>query len=155
MPHEACQHLHALAISTGVEKFAGPKLISASVPGKGAGGESGQVHFDPLHENPRASLLLANDTLYLTWASSCDVDPYHGWVMAYDPQTLAQKAVLNTTPDGDQGGIWASDTGPGADAARQYLLADRQWHIRCLVRRPGLWRLGPKVDASRLFDCGT
>ena len=95
---EYFQHLHALAITTGIEKFAGPKLISASVPGKGAGGENGQVRFDPLHENPRASLLLANDTLYLTWASSCDVDPYHGWVMAYDPQTLAQKAVLNPRP---------------------------------------------------------
>jgi len=35
--------------------------------------------------------------------------------MAYDPQTLQQIAVLNTTPDGDQGGIWASDTGLGAD----------------------------------------
>jgi hypothetical protein len=114
---EYFQHLHALAITTGVEKFDGPKLISASVPGKGAGGENGQVRFDPQLENPRASLLLANDTLYLTWASSCDVDPYHGWVMAYDPQTLAQKAALNVTPDGDQGGIWASDTGPGADPA--------------------------------------
>ncbi len=114
---EYFQHLHALAITTGVEKFDGPKLISASVPGKGAGGENGQVRFDPLHENPRASLLLVNDTLYLTWASSCDLGPYHGWVMAYDAQTLAQKAVLNTTPDGDQGGIWASDTGPGADTA--------------------------------------
>ncbi len=100
-----------------MEKFDGPKLISASVPGKGAGGEHGQVRFDPLLENPRASLLLVNDTLYLTWASSCDVDPYHGWVMAYDPQTLVQKGVLNVTPDGNQGGIWASDTGPGADTA--------------------------------------
>lgn len=113
---EYFQHLHALAITTGVEKFDGPKLISASVRGKGDGGKNGQVRFDPLRENPRASLLLANNTLYLTWASSCDLDPYHGWVMAYDPQTLAQKAVLNVTPDGDQGGIWASDTGPGADA---------------------------------------
>jgi hypothetical protein len=114
---EYFQHLHALAITTGMEKFDGPKLISASVPGKGAGGEHGQVRFDPLLENPRAPLLLVNDTLYLTWASSCDVDPYHGWVMAYDPQTLVQKGVLNVTPDGDQGGIWASDTGPGADTA--------------------------------------
>jgi outer membrane protein assembly factor BamB len=114
---EYFQHLHALAITTGVEKFAGPKLISASVPGKGAGASQGQVVFDPLRENPRASLLLTNDALYLTWASSCDVDPYHGWVMAYDPQTLAQRAVLNVTPDGSEGGIWAADTGPGADAA--------------------------------------
>ena len=112
---EYFQHLHALAITTGVEKFGGPKLIAASVPGRGAGAQGGQVRFDPLLENPRASLLLANNALYLSWASSCDVDPYHGWIMAYDPQTLAQKAALNLTPDGDQGGIWASDTGPAAD----------------------------------------
>jgi hypothetical protein len=115
--NEYFQHLHALAITTGVEKFGGPKLISASVPGRGAGAENGKVSFDALRENPRASLLLANNVLYLTWASSCDVDPYHGWVMAYDPHTLAQKAVLNVTPDGSEGGIWMSDTGPGADAS--------------------------------------
>jgi len=113
---EYFQHLHALAITTGAEKFGGPKLISASVSGKGAGASNGRVNFDPLRENPRASLLLDRGVLYLTWASSCDVDPYHGWVMAYDPHTLAQSAVLNVTPDGSEGGIWASDTGPAADA---------------------------------------
>ena len=115
--NEYLQHLHALAITTGAEKFAGPKLISASVPGKGDGAQNGQVSFNALRENPRSSLLLANDVLYLTWASSCDVDPYHGWVMVYDSHSLAQKAVLNVTPDGAEGGIWMSDTGPAADAS--------------------------------------
>ncbi len=114
--NEYFQHLHALAITTGVEKFGGPKLITASVPGKGAGVDKGQIPFDPLRENPRAALLLANNLIYLTWASSCDVDPYHGWVMAYDSQTLAQRAVLNVNPDGREAGIWLSDTGPAADA---------------------------------------
>jgi hypothetical protein len=36
--------------------------------------------------------------------------------MAYDAQTLAQKAVLNVNPDGHEAGIWLSDTGPAADA---------------------------------------
>jgi outer membrane protein assembly factor BamB len=36
--------------------------------------------------------------------------------MAYDAATLEQKAVFNDTPDGNDGGIWASDTGPAADA---------------------------------------
>ena len=36
--------------------------------------------------------------------------------MAYDPQTLAQKAVLNVNPDGSEAGIWLSDTGPAADS---------------------------------------
>jgi hypothetical protein len=31
---EYFQHLHALAITTGVEKFGGPRLITATVPGK-------------------------------------------------------------------------------------------------------------------------
>src|SRR2546430_16007708 len=105
------QSLHALAITTGAEKFGGPKQIAARVRGRGDGSKNGEVQFDALRENPRAALLLANKTLYLTWGSSCDVDPYHGWVMAYDPQTLEQKAVLNVTPDGSEGGIWASDTG--------------------------------------------
>ena len=112
---EYYQHLHALAITTGVEKFGGPKLITASVPGRGAGASKGQVAFDALRENPRAALTLANNMVYLEWASSCDVDPYHGWVISYDAQTLAQKSVLNVNPDGTQAGIWLSDTGPAVD----------------------------------------
>jgi hypothetical protein len=112
---EYFQHLHALGITTGAEKFQGPKLITASVPGKGAGSSGGQVRFDPLRENPRAALLLVGSTLYLSWASSCDVGPYHGWLMAYSAETLEQKGVLNITPDGSEGGIWESDTGPAAD----------------------------------------
>ncbi|MGA7753054.1 MAG: pyrrolo-quinoline quinone [Candidatus Sulfotelmatobacter sp.] len=121
IPHRASadeyfQHLHALAITTGVEKFGGPKLVTASVPGRGAGRSNREVAFDPLRENPRAALTLANNNVYLAWASSCDVDPYHGWVMAYDAQTLAQKAVLNVDPDGSEAGIWLSDTGPAVDS---------------------------------------
>ncbi len=113
---EFFQHLHALAITTGVEKFGGPKLITASVPGQGSGAVNGKVAFDPLKENARAALTLANNNVYILWASSCDVDPYHGWVMGYDAQTLAQKAVLNVNPNGREAGIWLSDTGPAVDA---------------------------------------
>jgi len=66
-------------------------------------------------ELPRAALLLVNGQVYLTWGSSCDVGPYHGWVMAYDARTLAQTAVFNTSPDAEESGIWQSDNGPAAD----------------------------------------
>jgi hypothetical protein len=96
------QQLHALAITTGAEKFGGPVKIEAS-------------GFNPLRELPRAGLLLSRGQVYLTWASSCDVAPYHGWVMAYDARTLAQTAAFNTSPDASESGIWQSDNGPAAD----------------------------------------
>jgi hypothetical protein len=109
------QQLHALSVATGAEKFGGPVEIQASVHGSGEGSKDGAVAFEPLRENPRAALLLSNGTVYLTWGSSCDVGPYHGWVMGYDARTLKQKTVFNTSPDADDSGIWASDTGPAAD----------------------------------------
>jgi len=109
------QKLHALALTTGAEKFGGPVEIKASVKGRGAESSGGVVSFNPLRELPRAGLLLVNGSVILTWGSSCDVSPYHGWVMAYDARTLAQKAVLNTSPDAQQSGIWQSDTAPAAD----------------------------------------
>ena len=83
-----------------------------TVRGSGTGSKNSTIAFESLRENPRAALLLANETVYLTWGSSCDVGPYHGWVMAYDAGTLQQKTVFNASPDADDSGIWASDTGP-------------------------------------------
>ena len=113
--NEFQQQLHALAVTTGVEKFGGPMEIQAKVPGQGEGSRDGNLVFDPLRENPRAGLLLSNGMVYLSWASSCDVGPYHGWVMAYDARTLKQRGVFNTSPNADDSGIWASDTGIAAD----------------------------------------
>ena len=124
LPDEYNQRLHALAVTTGLEKFGGPVDIQASISGHGAGSFGvGKLTFDPLTENPRASLLLANGTVYLTWGSSCDVGPYHGWVMAYGAHSLKQKAIFNASPDADDSGFWASDTGPAADKDGSVFLA--------------------------------
>jgi hypothetical protein len=117
------QRLHALAVTTGAEKFGGPVTIQASVKTTSLRILHTQEDFDPLRENPRAALLLADGKVYLTWASSCDVGPYHGWMMAYDAHTLAQTGVFNTSPDADQSGIWAGDTGPAADASGNIYVA--------------------------------
>jgi hypothetical protein len=115
------QKLHALAVNNGVEKFGGPVEIKASVNGTGGGSVGGGdaasslVPFDPLYELPRAGLALTSGQVYLTWASSCDVRPYHGWVMAYDARTLKQTAVFNTSPDDNESGIWQSDMAPAVD----------------------------------------
>jgi hypothetical protein len=117
------QRLHALAVTTGAEKFGGPVVIQASMSGSGRGSSFGKLSFNPLRDNPRAALLLNHGTVYLTWASACDVGPYHGWLMAYDARSLRQKAVFNASPDGDDSGIWAGDTGPAADKAGDIFVA--------------------------------
>jgi hypothetical protein len=108
---EYVQKLHSLDVATGAEKLGSPVTIRASVDGKGAGSSKGKVAFDPLRENPRAALLIANGNVYLTWASSCDVAPYHGWIIAYDAHTLTQTAVFNVSPDAEEGEILLGDTG--------------------------------------------
>jgi hypothetical protein len=111
------QRLHALDIATGVEKFGGPVLIQAKVRGKGDGARGGYVAFDPLRQNQRPALLLANGIVYLGFASHGDVLPWHGWVLGYDATTLQQVAAYNVSPNTYGGGIWMSGGGLAADAA--------------------------------------
>jgi hypothetical protein len=43
--------------------------------------------------------------------------PWHGWILGYSASTLQQVAVLNTTPNGSDGGIWGGGQGLLADSA--------------------------------------
>jgi len=105
------QRLHALDISSGVEKFGGPVVIAGSYPGAGQGSKGGTISFEA-QGTQRAALLLLNGVIYIGWAT-----PAHGWIMAYDAQTLAQVAVFNTTPNSVLGGVWQSGAGLAADDA--------------------------------------
>ncbi len=115
------QRLHALDITSGAEKFGGPVVIQAAVPGNGTGSSNGSITFNPKIQNQRAALLLQNGAVYIGWGSHCDVGSYHGWLMAYDAKLLVQRAVWVTTPNGEQGAIWESGSGPAADATYTYV----------------------------------
>ncbi|HEY3974207.1 MAG TPA: immunoglobulin domain-containing protein [Candidatus Sulfotelmatobacter sp.] len=116
--------LHALDVAAGKELFGGPKEIQAQYPGTGDGTNGVSVVFDPAQYLQRPALLLANGTIYTTWASHCDVEPYTGWVIGYSESTLAQASVLNLTPNGNHGGIWMAGDGPAADSAGYVYLMD-------------------------------
>jgi hypothetical protein len=110
------QRLHAINLADGTEKLNGPTVIAASVPGNGAGSSGGTVTFDPLKENERAALIEANGSVWISWASHCDIGPYHGWTMGYNAANISQQtAVYNNTPNGSDGGIWMSSGGDAAD----------------------------------------
>jgi hypothetical protein len=119
-PH---QFLHALDVTTGMDRAGSPVEIKASAPGSGSGSANGQIAFDPKIELQRAGLLLQNGVVYIAWASHCDVSPWHGWVMAYDAKTLAQRGAYLATPTGNAGGIWQSGMGLSADDTGVYFVS--------------------------------
>jgi hypothetical protein len=112
------QHLHALDIRTGKEKFGGPVAIDSSieVPGSGDGSAGGHVPFNATTQNQRSGLLLLGGVVYAAWAAHNDMGPYHGWVIGFDAHTLQVVRVFNTTPNGGLGGIWMSADGISSDA---------------------------------------
>ncbi|HVN17383.1 MAG TPA: hypothetical protein VMU05_01380 [Dongiaceae bacterium] len=109
------QRLHALDATTGAEVRGGPVDISAKYPGTGDNSSGGYVIFDPAQYKERAGLLLVGNTLYLAWASHCDIRPYTGWIMGYNATSLAQTTVLNITPNGNEGAIWNAGAGMASD----------------------------------------
>ncbi len=115
------QRLHALDITTGEDKPGSPVIIVAQVNGKGYDKSKGTpsiVTFNTREANQRPALLFVNGVIYIAWGSFGDTDPYHGWVLGYTYNGTAfrQVSVYNTTPDGQEGGIWMSGAGPAADA---------------------------------------
>jgi Abnormal spindle-like microcephaly-assoc'd, ASPM-SPD-2-Hydin len=109
------QQLHALDITNGLEKVNPPVTIAAKVPGTADDAVNGVISFNPLLQHDRPALTLANGVVYLSFASHCDIQPYHGWILGYDETKLAQEVVFNTTANGDEGGFWEAGCGPGVD----------------------------------------
>lgn len=111
------QFLHAVDMTTGADRANSPVDIQASVRSPGGA----QVLFVPQWELNRPALLLGHGVLYVAFGSHCDLYHFasHGWVLAYDPTTLAQLAAFNTSPDPAEGlaSIWAGGFGLAADAA--------------------------------------
>ena len=118
------QRLHALDITTGAEQFGGPVDIAAKYPGTGDNSQGGFVIFDPKQYKERAGLLLVNHVVYTFWASHCDIRPYTGWIISYNETTLAQQSVLNVTPNGSEGALWAAGAGPAADTSGNIFFLD-------------------------------
>ena len=110
------QRLHAIDISTGKEILGGPAKIGANItyPGTGDGGAT--VTFSPQQQHQRAGLALANDVVYVAWASHEDNAPYYGWVAGFKASDLSLRQVLNVSPNVHYGGIWMGGGAPSVDS---------------------------------------
>jgi hypothetical protein len=110
-------YLHALDLATGAERLNGPVALAASVSGTGTGARAdGTLPFDPLQHIQRPGLLVANNSVYVSFGSHGDQDPYHGWMLSYDASDLSrQVGVYMSTPNGNGGSFWQAGRGPAAD----------------------------------------
>ncbi len=109
------QYLHAIDIVTGAEQPGSPVQLKASVPGTGAGSSNGMVSFEPKLNNQRQGLAMVNGVVFISFASHCDLNPFHGWILGYDVKSLSQRYVYCDTPNGEEGGIWECGMGIAAD----------------------------------------
>ncbi|HEY3860770.1 MAG TPA: chitobiase/beta-hexosaminidase C-terminal domain-containing protein [Verrucomicrobiae bacterium] len=122
--------LHALDITTGLERtnFHSPVVIQCTnYPGSGDGDNDGQnpshVLWNPLKLHSRPALTLLNGTVYLSFASHGDNQPYHGWLFAYNATNFTNiPSVYNPTPNGFEGGFWDGGGGPSVDAQGNFYL---------------------------------
>ena len=121
------QRVHALNLLTGAEQTNSPVLVSASIPGTGVGSSGGVLAFDQMNNGlQRVALTLAGGILYVTYGGFADTNPYHGWILGFDPHTLKQLTnyIFNTTPNSTtagwgpnagEGGLWMGGNGPSVD----------------------------------------
>jgi hypothetical protein len=114
--------LHAISILDGTERSRSPVVISPTFTGTGAGTSGTTIPFNGKTQNERSALLIApngsgTNTVWIAYASHCDIAPYHGDILGYDGTSLTNTATFIDTPNGDDGGIWMSNGGLAADAA--------------------------------------
>ena len=98
--------LYALDVATGQLRQAPVEIVQPTPPA-----------FVPRQALQRAALLLADGVLYVAFASHQGLEPYHGWLFAYDAQTLTRRASFTTTPSALDGSIWMAGQGPSVDQA--------------------------------------
>jgi hypothetical protein len=110
------QYLHALDVTTLSDKVT-PMAITATVAGTASDGNGSTVTFNTKLAFQRPALALENKHIIIGWGSHCDDLPWHGWVMSYAAGTLAQEAVMNITPNGSGGGLWAAGSGIASDSS--------------------------------------
>lgn len=104
--------LHALDVTTGLEKPGSPIVITASYT---LGGNT-YVFVDQMQVN-RPGLLLENGIIYIAFGSNgCRGGKEEGWVVAYNETTLAQEGAFDVEPGQSAAAIWQRGGSLSADS---------------------------------------
>ncbi len=106
------QRLHALDVTTGTERPGSPVIVAATYPLSGGG----TLTFDPMKQNPRPGLVLANGVVYLGFSSHCDWGPLACFGVQHDSQRWPRRYL-------------AIRQSPGSRCCGQPLFRNRQWNV--------------------------
>jgi hypothetical protein len=104
-------YLQAVSAADGTERPGFPLLL------QGVADNDPTVTFDPLVEQQRPGLLLADGVVYVAFGSQCDYGDFRGWVLAASvtgtPSMMS--AWTSQVATGEGGGIWQSGGGLMSD----------------------------------------
>lgn len=104
--------LHALDVTTGLEKLGGPTTIVATYTLNGV-----TTKFADLYQLNRPGLLLANGHIYIAFGSNCCNAYSQGWVLSYNAATLQQEGTFTPEPGKTLASIWQKGAALSADSA--------------------------------------
>src|SRR5712671_257955 len=104
--------LHALDVTTGLEKLGGPTTIVATYTLNGT-----TTKFADLYQLNRPGLLLANGHIYIAFGSNCCNAYSQGWVLSYNAATLQQEGTFTPEPGKTLASIWQKGAALSADSA--------------------------------------
>lgn len=104
--------LHALDVTTGLEKFGGPTTIAATYTLDGT-----TTTFTDLYQMNRPGLLLANGHIYIAWGSNCCNAYSQGWLLSYNAATLQQEGTYTAEPRRALASIWQKGAGVSSDSS--------------------------------------
>jgi hypothetical protein len=104
--------LHALDVTTGLEKFGGPATIAATYTLGGV-----VSTFQDFYQINRPGLLLANGHIYIAFGSNCCNAYSQGWVMSYNATTLKQEGAFDAEPGRTLASVWQKGAGISADSS--------------------------------------
>ncbi|RYF04856.1 MAG: hypothetical protein EOO40_10815, partial [Deltaproteobacteria bacterium] len=103
--------LNAIGLTDGKPVLGGPVPITGAVAGTSSDAVDGVLNFDSLQHIQRPGLLLDKGQIVVAFGSHGDGQPYHGWIMSYDANTLQQTGVFSSTVDSQGGSVWQSGQG--------------------------------------------
>ena len=104
--------LHALDVTSGVERTGSPVVITGSYTQSGV-----TYQFIDTHQMNRPGLLLANGNVYIAFGSPSCNGSDQGWVMGYNKTSLQPAGVFDDEPGGRFAAIWQKGAGISADPA--------------------------------------